>query len=176
MSNSRAGKGRSSSDKVPKTCCLKVNFWPISKSEEARLYEQENERRALAHAEDVETVEAEHESAASTSSPEPPTPVAELMIDTYVDDMQTEVMLPREETNTSTATKHAVDDLACHCTGALAYAFPLDTMVSGEDKVFAGAERRAKSVLQGSETGGEAFQLSHRAERLSDRVNISLCP
>ena len=74
MSNSRAGKGRSSSDKVPKTCCLKVNFWPISKSEEARLYEQENERRALAHAEDVETVEAEHESAASTSSPEPPNP------------------------------------------------------------------------------------------------------
>ena len=69
MSNSRAGKGRSSSDKVPKTCCLKVNSWPISKSEEARLYEQENERRALAHAEDVETVEAEHESAASTSSP-----------------------------------------------------------------------------------------------------------
>ena len=77
MSNSRAGKGRSSSDKVPKTCCLKVNSWPISKSEEARLYEQENERRALAHAEDVETVEAEHESAASTSSPAPSPPVAE---------------------------------------------------------------------------------------------------
>ena len=74
MSNSRAGKGRSSSDKVPKTCCLKVNSWPISKSEEARLYEQENERRALAHAEDVETVEAEHESAASTSSPAPSPP------------------------------------------------------------------------------------------------------
>lgn len=57
-----------------------MNSWPISKSEEARLYEQENERRALAHAEDVETVEAEHESAASTSSPrtpEPSPPVAE---------------------------------------------------------------------------------------------------
>ena len=54
-----------------------MNSWPISKSEEARLYEQENERRALAHAEDVETVEAEHESAASTSSPAPSTPVAE---------------------------------------------------------------------------------------------------
>lgn len=51
-----------------------MNSWPISKSEEARLYEQENERRALAHAEDVETVEAEHESAASTSSPAPSPP------------------------------------------------------------------------------------------------------
>lgn len=48
-----------------------MNSWPISKSEEARLYEQENERRALAHAEDVETVEAEHESAPSTPVAEP---------------------------------------------------------------------------------------------------------
>ena len=54
-----------------------MNSWPISKREEARLYEQENERRALAHAEDVETVEPEDESAASTSSPEPSIPVAE---------------------------------------------------------------------------------------------------
>ena len=98
------------------------------------------------------------------------------MIDTHVDDMQTEVMLPREETNTSTAPKHAVDDLACHLAGALADAFPLDAMVCGEDKVFAGAERRTKSVLQSGETGCETLQLSHRAERLSDRVNISLCP
>ena len=85
-------------------------------------------------------------------------------------------MLPRQETNARTATKHAVDDLACHFTGALADAFPLDAMVCGEDKVFAGAERRSKCVLQGCETGGEALQLSHRAQRLSDRVNISLCP
>ena len=54
-----------------------MNSWPISKSEEARLYEQENEHRALAHPEEVEAAGAEHESAASTSSPAPSTPVAE---------------------------------------------------------------------------------------------------
>ena len=85
------------------------------------------------------------------------------MIDTHIDDMQAEVMLPREEANACTATKHTVDDLACHFAGALAYAFPLDAMVRGEDEVFAGAERRAKGVLQGCETGGEVLQLSHRA-------------
>ena len=98
------------------------------------------------------------------------------MVDTHIDDMQAEVMLPREEADARTATKHAVDDLACHFTGTLAYAFPLDAMIRGEDKVFAWAERRTKSVLQGSETSGETLQLSHRAQRLSDRVNISLCP
>ena len=98
------------------------------------------------------------------------------MIDTHVDDMQVEVMLPREETNARSAPKHTVDDLACHLAGALAYAFPLDAMISGEDEVFAWGERRAKSVLQCCETSCQMLQLSHRAERLSDRVNISLCP
>ena len=98
------------------------------------------------------------------------------MIDTHIDDMQAEVMLPRQETNACSATKHTVDDLACHFAGALAYAFPLDAMVCSEDKVLAGGERRTKSVLQCCETSSETLQLSHRAERLSDRVNISLCP
>lgn len=49
----------------------------FEKRRSQRLYEQENEHRALAHPEEVEAAGAEHESAASTSSPELPTPVAE---------------------------------------------------------------------------------------------------
>jgi len=49
----------------------------FEKRRSQRLYEQENEHRSLAHPEEVEAAGAEHEPAASTSSPEPSTPVAE---------------------------------------------------------------------------------------------------